>query len=363
MKREAASDGVARGASKAKERAATSQRRPAETPGTAAEERGVTKAKFAMYWAAACGGCEIAVLEIKEKILDVAAAFDIVFWPVAVDFKYKDVEAMEDGSIDITLFNGAIRNSENEHIANLLRQKSKLVVAFGACASMGGIPGLANVSSAQEIMDLVYTQEPSLDNPDKVFPQTSWTVPEGELTLPRLYNTVKTLDQTIDVDYYVPGCPPEAEQIWGVLSAVIDILQNGGTLPPKGTVLGAGDKSCCDECPREKEEKKITHFVRPWEINPDPNKCLLEQGMICMGPATRSGCGSRCTKAAMPCRGCYGPPAGVRDQSAKMVSALASVIDSQDPDEIDAIIAEIADPVGTFNRFSLASSMFKRAGS
>jgi F420-non-reducing hydrogenase small subunit len=342
MKREAAGDGVARGAGEAKERA-------------------VTKAKFAMYWAAACGGCEIAVLEIKEKILDVAAAFDIVFWPVAVDFKYKDVEAMEDGSIDITLFNGAIRNSENEHIANLLRQKSKLVVAFGACASMGGIPGLANVSSAQEIMDLVYTQEPSLDNPDKVFPQTSWTVPEGELTLPRLYDTVKTLDQTIDVDYYVPGCPPEAEQIWGVLSAVIDILQNGGTLPPKGTVLGAGDKSCCDECPREKEEKKITHFVRPWEINPDPNKCLLEQGMICMGPATRSGCGSRCTKAAMPCRGCYGPPPGVVDQGAKMLSTLASIIDAETPEKIAEISSTMIDPLGTFYRFGLAGSLLRRA--
>ncbi len=71
------------------------------------------KPKFAMYWAASCGGCEIAVLNIGEKILDVDANFEVVFWPVAMDAKYKDVEAMEDGAILLTLFNGGIRNDEN----------------------------------------------------------------------------------------------------------------------------------------------------------------------------------------------------------------------------------------------------------
>jgi F420-non-reducing hydrogenase small subunit len=104
------------------------------------------KPKFAMYWAASCGGCEIAVLNTHEKILDVDANFDVVFWPVAMDAKYKDVEAMEDGSILLTLFNGGIRNDENEHIAKLLRQKSKILVAFGSCACEGCIPGLANLS-------------------------------------------------------------------------------------------------------------------------------------------------------------------------------------------------------------------------
>ena len=149
-----------------------------------------------MYWAGSCGGCEIAVLEIREKILEVDENFDIVFWPVAVDFKYKDVEAYDDGYIDVCLFNGCIRNSEHTHIAKVLRAKSKVLVAFGACATMGGIPGLANVSSAQEIKELVYTQNPSVDNPDRVFPQETYEVPEGELTLPHLYDTVKTLEQT-----------------------------------------------------------------------------------------------------------------------------------------------------------------------
>ena len=107
------------------------------------------KPKFAMYWAASCGGCEIAVLNIHEKILDVDANFEVVFWPVAMDAKYKDVEAMEDGSILLTLFNGAIRNDENEHIAKLLRRKSKILVAFGSCANEGCMPALGNLTSSK----------------------------------------------------------------------------------------------------------------------------------------------------------------------------------------------------------------------
>ena len=81
------------------------------------------KLKFAFYWAASCGGCEIAVLDINEKILDVVAKVDIVFWPVAMDIKYKDVEAMPDKHVDVCFFNGAIRTEEQEHMAKLLRKK------------------------------------------------------------------------------------------------------------------------------------------------------------------------------------------------------------------------------------------------
>ena len=108
------------------------------------------KLKIAFYWAASCGGCEIAVLDINEKILDVVKIADIVFWPVAIDIKYKDVEALPDKHIDITFFNGSIRNSEQEHMAKVLRAKSKTLVAFGSCAHEGCVPGLANLSDKKE---------------------------------------------------------------------------------------------------------------------------------------------------------------------------------------------------------------------
>ena len=321
----------------------------------------MSKFKFAMYWAGSCGGCEIAVLETQEKILDVDANFDVVFWPAAADFKYKDVEGYDDGFIDVCLFNGCIRNSENEYVARLLREKSKVLVAFGACATMGGIPGLANVASAQEIKDLVYRDNPSLDNPDGVYPQERYTVPEGELDLPHMYDTVKTLAQTVDVDYFMPGCPPEAHQIATVIDVVIAGLKGEGPLPAKGATIGVAPKTCCEECKRVKEEKKISSFRRIWEFIPDPEKCLLEQGLICMGPATQAGCGARCTTVGMPCRGCYGAPEGVIDQGAKMLSTVASIIDAPTPEEIAAIAATVPDPVGTFYRFGLADSLLRRA--
>ena len=318
------------------------------------------KPKLALYWAASCGGCEIAVLDIGERILDVAAAFEIVFWPVALDFKIKDVEAMPDGSITLCLFNGAIRTDENERMAKLLRAKSKVLVAFGSCAYEGCIPALSNTTTAAATLQWAFRDAPSVSNPDGVLPVERSSVPEGEIELPGFWNTVKALDQVVDVDYYVPGCPPEPDRIWDVLEAVIGLLRSGGELPPKGTILGAGEKTCCDECTRVREEKKLRKFVRLHQVEVDPGKCLLDQGIVCAGPATRSGCGAKCVSVGLPCRGCYGPPPNCRDQGAKLLSALASVVDSRDPEEIDNILDGIVDPVGTFYRFSLAHSTLRR---
>ncbi len=318
------------------------------------------KPKFAMYWAASCGGCEIAVLNIHEKILDVDANFDVVFWPVAMDAKYKDVEAMEDGSILLTLFNGGIRNEENEQIAKLLRKKSKILVAFGSCANEGCVPGLANLTSTKEIFDTYY-ETVSTDNPDHIRPQPEYKMPEGEIHIPAMLPVLKTLDQVVDVDYYMPGCPPESHQIAAVIDLVIQVLQGKAELPPKGSVIGAGNSTVCDECQRTRNAKTIKSFERIWNIAPDPMLCLLEQGIPCNGPATRSGCNARCPTAGAQCIGCYGPAEGVVDYGARLISAFASVIDAKDPEEIDLILDELVDPTGQFYRFNLAGSLLKAA--
>jgi F420-non-reducing hydrogenase small subunit len=314
-----------------------------------------------MYWAASCGGCEIAVLNINEKILDVDANFDVVFWPVAMDAKYKDVEAMPDKSITLTLFNGSIRNDENEHIAKLLRQKSVFLVAFGSCATEGCIPGMANFSSIDQIFDAAY-ETVSTENPEHIRPQFSYEVPEGTLTIPVFYPTVRTLDQVVDVDYFMPGCPPESHQIAAVVDLVIAALKGEAELPPKGSVIGAGGSTVCDECSRTRNVKTIKKFVRIHEVEHiDPELCLLEQGIMCNGPATRSGCGALCPAVSAQCIGCYGPAADVLDYGARLMTAVASVIDSRDPDEIDEILDGIVDPAGTFYRFSLPHSLLQAA--
>jgi F420-non-reducing hydrogenase small subunit len=315
----------------------------------------MSKPKIAFNWASSCGGCEIAIFELGTKLVDVSNKVDIVFWPAIFDYKYSDLEAMPDKSIDVTFFNGAIQNSENEHMARLLREKSKLLVAFGACAHGGGIPALANTTTRDQIFTSSYKDTLTTDNPEKVFPQTRVQVKEGELTIPEFYNTVKTLDQTVDVDYYVPGCPPVGEQV----SKVIDQFV-AGDLPPKGSVLGASQKSLCHECKRTKTDRKISKLVRTFQTVPDPEKCMLEQGIICMGPATRGGCAGVCLDANMPCRGCYGPLPNVVDQGGKMLSALASIFDAESEEDIQKLADSVPDPIGTFYRFSLARSLMRR---
>lgn len=315
----------------------------------------MSKPKIALYWAASCGGCEIAVLGIHEKILDVANAFDIVLWPCVLDGKIADVKALDDGELLFTLFNGAIRNDENYEMAQLLRRKSQVLVAFGSCAYEGCIPGLGNFSNRRQMFDWIYHNAPTTHNPENVEPVAGgWEFPEGHVHIPGFWDTVKTLGQVVKVDYSLPGCPPEAERIWEALTAILE-----NKLPPPGSVIGA-EVTVCDECPRTKHEKKIKRFYRPYEIIPDPELCLLEQGILCAGIATRSGCGALCPQVGMRCEGCYGPNAGVVDQGARFLSGVASVIDSQDPDEIEAILDTIADPAGTFYRFSLPNSLLHR---
>ena len=316
------------------------------------------KLKFGFYWAASCGGCEIAVLDIDEKILDVLEIAEVVFWPVAMDVKYKDVEAMPDGFMDVCFFNGAVRTEEQDHLAKLLRRKAKALVAFGSCAHMGGIPGLANVADREEVFERAYLRSPSTENEKNLVPLTKFEAKEGTLTLPEFYDTVMALDQVVDVDYYLPGCPPAPGLIVEAVQAIAS-----GNLPPKGAVL-APEKSVCDECPRTREEKKVAGIRRIIDFEPEPEKCLLEQGIVCMGPATRGGCESRCLNANMPCTGCGGPCPEAIEQGTAMISALATVLglaeEKEEGFDPEALMSQLKDPVGTFYKYGLPVAIMNR---
>ncbi len=316
----------------------------------------MAKLKLAMYWGAACGGCDVAVLDLNEKVLDIAELADIVFWPIALDFKYEDVRRMPDGSIDVCLFSGGVRTAENEELARVLRAKSAVLVALGTCAHLGGIPGLANLSSRRDLLRYVYRETPTTVNPDGTIPLESFVGPFGELELPGFLSRVRALDQVVPVDYFLPGCPPSTDRLWEVVAAIA-----AGQLPPPGTVVGARDVALCEDCPRARHEKRISGFQSLATFVPDPENCLLEQGVVCCGPATRAGCGATCIAGNMPCRGCYGPLPGVFDQGGKLLSAVASVIDASEPEEIDRIVGEVEDPVGTFYRFALPASLLREA--
>ncbi len=316
------------------------------------------KPRVAFYWCAACGGCEEAVVDLAEKILDVVAAVDIAFGPVALDFKRADVEAMPPGFLLAAFINGAIRTSEQTEMAELLRQKARLVIAFGACAQLGGIPGLANFSDKSSTLETVYRESPSTVNPEAVTPQAQFREDGHAVSLPEFEETVRSLDQVIAVDYYIPGCPPMPKIIAPALQTLLS-----GELPPRGAVL-APDKAVCEECARrdsKPEDLAITEFKRPCEVIVDEQKCLLAQGLLCLGAATRAGCDAACIQGNMPCTGCGGGLTGrVREQGAKALSAIASLVAAKDEPEIDAILAGIPDPAGTFYRYSLPASLLRQ---
>jgi len=168
----------------------------------------MSKPKVAFYWCASCGGCEETVVDLAEDILGVVEKIDIVLWPVAMDFKYKDLRALADQSLFATLLNGAIRSQEQEEMARLLRRKSRFLIAYGSCAHTGGIPGLANQFPREQILQFNYETSPSVVNPAKTRPQTRLDDQGRVVTLPALHQVVRALDQVVEVDYYVPGCPP-----------------------------------------------------------------------------------------------------------------------------------------------------------
>jgi F420-non-reducing hydrogenase small subunit len=314
----------------------------------------MAKPKVAFYGCASCGGCEETVLDLAGDLLKVVDAVDIALWPVALDVKLKDVQAWSPGEVAVAFINGAVRLSEQEEWVKLLREKCSIVVAFGACAHLGGIPGLANTTTREAIMANKYLRTPTADNAQGVMPQEETRLNGYNLSLPRFCKDVKTLDQVIDVDYYLPGCPPPFDRVAGAVNAILE-----NRLPPKGSVL-ATEKALCETCPRhdsKPEDLTITCFKRVATSTPDAETCFLADGYLCMGPATRGGCGERCINGNMPCRGCFGPPPDAVDAGLRMLSALASRGEATAEQETTNSLVDL---LGTFYRFSLPASMPRR---
>lgn len=305
------------------------------------------KPKVAFMWTGSCGGCDCSIVNIGEKLVDIADKIDIVLWPVATDFKYGHLDDFEENEIDLCVFNGAIVTDEHEEMAEKLRKKSEVLVGFGSCSHLGGIPGLGNFFTKNEILEEIY------ENVEGEPAKPSCHVETGELTLPEFQENVQTLSQVVAVDYLVPGCPPALDQIKKLFTAYLE-----DKMPEKGAVI-AGDKNLCDECPRERDVKSIKTVKRPMEVDPDPEQCLLDQGILCLGPVTRSGCGGRCIKANMPCRGCYGTTPDIEDIGAKYISSIGSLIDYTDPEKIKETAEDVKDIAGTVYRFGLPASLLK----
>jgi len=284
---------------------------------------------IAVYAPAGCGGCSQSLL-LTEKLPSLLEEARIAFWATEPgDLTRAEIEGLAEGEIDLLLYAGPIHGEEEVVLAKLLRRKAKRIVAYGACAHLGGLCGLANLTPGARLRTL-----PGSDG-----------------------GFVRPLAAAIDVDYLLPGCPPPA----GMIERMIEELFLSDEPAEPGTVF-AQERGVCAECGRRHLNRPLTEIARFHAARPDPDICLLDQGIVCLGPVTRGGCQAVCVAVNRPCTGCAGPLAGVRDQGGAILQTLASLVrfsgegrQAKERELLDAI----PDPVGTAYRYSVAASVLK----
>lgn len=295
------------------------------------------KPSLAVETLSICSGCEIAILDLHQALPGVLEAIDLKYIQVLMDFR----EPPE--GITVGFVSGAVRNEEQVELLHKMRERCSILVAFGACAAFGGVPGLANLHTKEEILKEVYIDAKSNVNPKGVIPHK---------VVPPMLPELHPISDFVKVDYILPGCPPPPKLIGELVTSLLE-----------GKEFRLEPKTVCDQCPLTKDEKSVTNFIRWGTQKIDPTRCLLEQGYQCMGPATQGGCEAPCPTALAPCRGCFGPTEKITDQAAKMIGAIGSIIiqDTKNAPTPDQIVKEIPDIIGTYLRFSFASSTFKKA--
>jgi F420-non-reducing hydrogenase small subunit len=300
--------------------------------------------KVAEEWFAICGGCEVTILDIGEPLLDLLPQLEFVHIPVLMDHKYYGQEGEKDKielpEADVGLISGGVRTEEHKELLQEMRNKCTTLIALGTCAAYGGVPALANMHPLDDVYEKVFRGSKTTDPAD--------TPAEG---LPPLSDRVYALSEVVKVDLVLPGCPTTPEMVAEAITALLE-----------GKPFALPEKSVCDTCPVIREKKAVTSLKRPLEsveFTPgqplDQVRCFMEQGYLCQGPATRSGCmGSsdapRCIKAYTPCRGCFGPMSEKANPMVDMMGALSSI--GLNPREIE-------DRAATFNRFSGAQNRLR----
>ena len=273
------------------------------------------KPKLSFEWLHACSGCEMALLNYGEPLLALLDRVEIVHFPLLMDHKYTGPE--REGSplslpeADIGLVSGGVAHQEHLTVLLEMRRQCRTLIALGTCATHGGIPAMRNQWSTADTLQTVLVAGDTEPGP---------ILDEPSLFLDRVYS----VDEKVPVEVSLPGCPPQPE----LIAAIVEALLNKDTLPP-------AQKSVCETCPtlrKGKAQTTIRRFLDNADYDRDQPvsrmRCLLEQGLLCMGPVTAGGCGGKdtplCLRARVPCRGCYGPVRAGGNQLLDMKNALAS---------------------------------------
>lgn len=176
-----------------------------ETPvsTTPAPEPLPKKVRVATTWLDGCSGCHMSLLDLDERILPVAEKIDIVYGPVV------DTKEFPEG-VDVTLVEGAVSSDEDEEKIRLIRNRSYLLVSFGDCAVTANVPGMRNQYKVEDLLKRAYVENASWDA----------QIPTQEL--PHLLKKSRPVHEVVNVDLFLPGCPPPPDAILFVLSELLE---------------------------------------------------------------------------------------------------------------------------------------------
>jgi NAD-reducing hydrogenase small subunit len=160
------------------------------------------KPKIASDWIAGCAGCHMSLLDIDERIIKVAELVDLRATPIT------DLKEPDESGVDVGILEGGVNNSANEEVAHRMRSRCSILVALGDCAGFGGVPAMRNFFTLEESLRRAYVETESTDSEGKIPDDPELAVPQK----------VRALHEVVPVDIFVPGCPPDADTIFYVLS-------------------------------------------------------------------------------------------------------------------------------------------------
>lgn len=162
----------------------------------------MTKPKISSDWLAGCAGCHMSLLDIDERIIQIVALADLRSTPIT------DLKTPDESGVDVGILEGGINNTYNEEVAQRMRKHCKVLVALGDCAVFGGVPAMRNFFPLEDVLKRAYVETESTDESGKI-------PSDPELATP---TRVRALEEVVPVDVFVPGCPPDADVIFYVLS-------------------------------------------------------------------------------------------------------------------------------------------------
>jgi len=169
------------------------------------------KPRLATVWLGGCSGCHMSFLDLDERLIELAGRVEICASPLT---DYKDFP-----EVDVTLVEGAVANEEHlEHIRHV-RARTRILIAFGDCAVTGNVTALRNVFGVKDVLNCAYQEQAA----------PIQGLPYGNAVVPVLLERVLPVHEVVPVDYFLQGCPPDANAIFQLL---VDVLE--GRAPALG---------------------------------------------------------------------------------------------------------------------------------